>query len=170
VLVIDYRGYGKSSGTISESGFYKDAEAAFRYLVNVKAFYPRNIIVYGRSIGSGVASWLAAQHRVAGLVLESPYTSLGALANEKLPFFFPSLFLRYCFDTIKRINDVKCPIIFVHGDQDTLIPYAHAERLFKSFNGSKKLITISGGAHNDLSGFPAYQSFLRHEMRSFFSK
>jgi pimeloyl-ACP methyl ester carboxylesterase len=113
VLLIDYRGYGKSTGTISEKGFYADAEAAYQFVMHQKDFTIKDIIIYGRSVGTGVAVELASRHKVKGLILESPYTSLKKLANEKLPFFFPSLYLRYNFDNLKKINQVKFPIRFI---------------------------------------------------------
>jgi fermentation-respiration switch protein FrsA (DUF1100 family) len=168
VLLIDYRGYGKSSGTISEAGFYKDAEAAYSFLIKDKGYSPTNIILYGRSIGSGVAVDLASKHRCKGLVLESPYSSLATLANEKIPFFFPSLYLRYSFNNLQKIEQVKCPIIFLHGTEDELIPATHTERLFNKFSGKKTKILIVKGAHNDLNSFEEYNHFLTQVLPTFF--
>jgi uncharacterized protein len=169
VFIIDYRGYGKSSGEISEQGFYNDADAAYNFLVHDKKVPAGNIIVYGRSIGSGVAVELASKHPVRGLVLEAPYASLPALANEKLPLFFPSLYLKYKFDNIRKINSVKSPVIFIHGTTDTLIPPSHSERLFKTFKGKKEIIIVAGGSHNDLNAYPEYQKFLSERLSRFFS-
>ena len=94
IFIVDYRGYGKSTGKISENGLYADAEAAYYYLITQKNFPPDKIIIYGRSIGTGIAIDLASKHSCRGLVLESPYTSLQKLANEKIPFFRPSLLSR----------------------------------------------------------------------------
>jgi uncharacterized protein len=168
VLIIDYRGYGKSSGEISEKGFYNDAEAACDFLIQDKKVSPDNIIVYGRSVGSGVAVELASKRSFKGLVLEAPYTSLPVLANEKLPFFFPSLYLKYRFDNIRKINNVKSPVIFIHGTKDTLIPPSHSERLFDEFKGKKKMILVTGGSHNDLNAYPEYQVFLSEGLSQFF--
>jgi fermentation-respiration switch protein FrsA (DUF1100 family) len=160
VFIIDYRGYGKSSGVISENGFYKDAEAAWYFLINKKGFTPRNIIIYGRSIGSGVAVELASTHRSRLLILESPYASLGLLAREKFPYFFPSFYLKHKFNNLEKIAHVKSPVIFIHGQQDTLIPPSHTERLFLKAQGKKEKIIIPGGSHNDLNSYPEYQDFL----------
>jgi hypothetical protein len=159
-LIIDYRGYGKSSGVITEKGLYEDAEAAYQYLVNEKGFSPKNIIIYGRSIGSGVAVELAKKHETKGLILESAYSSLKKLANEKMPYLFPSLILRYHFDSIEKINDVKSPVIFFHGSDDTLIPLSHTNRLYEKFTGKKKKIIIQGAGHNDLNSFTEYHQAL----------
>lgn len=166
-LIIDYRGYGKSSGVISEDGLYLDATAAFEYLID-KGFSRENIILYGRSVGSGIAVDLASKQSCKGLVLESPFSSLKKLANEKLPFFFPSLFMRYSFDNIQKINEVKCPLILIHGVNDTLIPINHSELLYRKFTGKKKMIAIPGASHNDIVEFPEYKGFLAKTLPAFF--
>lgn len=167
VLIIDYRGYGKSSGKFSEEGFYTDAQTAYDYLID-QGYAPQNILVYGRSIGCGVAVDLASKQICKGLILESPFSSLSKLANEKFPFFFPSLYLKYRFDNIAKISRVKSPVIFLHGSDDTLIPPSHSRRLFETFTGKKKLIIVDRGAHNDLYAFTQYEDFLKGELRSFF--
>ncbi len=169
VLMIDYRGYGKSEGTFSEEGFYKDAEAAYAYLINTKGFATQDIIVYGRSVGTGVAVHLASKHRVNGLVLESPYTSFGQLANEKLPFFFPSLYLDYKFNNAEKIGAVQCPVILIHGEKDSLIPPSHSKKLLTKIKTKSKLILVPEGSHNDLNTFEEYQNFLQKELPEFFS-
>lgn len=159
-FIIDYRGYGKSSGTITEKGLYEDAEAAYQFLINEKGFPPNNIIIYGRSIGSGIAVELASRHETKGLILEAPYISLKKLVNQKVPFLFPSLFLNYHFDNIGKINSIKSPILFLHGTKDALIPLSHTNKLYEDFTGKKKKIVIQGGTHNDLNGFSEYHEAL----------
>lgn len=168
-MIIDYRGYGKSSGKLSEEGLYRDAQAAYGYLI-ASGFAPGNILIYGRSIGSGVAVELASSEPCKGLILESPFSSLARLANEKFPFFFPSLYLRYRFDNIGKINSVRCPVIFLHGSHDTLIPVSHSERLFKRFTGRKELVIVDRGSHNDLHTFNQYGHFLQNVLGTFFEK
>lgn len=166
-MIIDYRGYGKSAGSISEQGLYKDADAAFNYLLE-KGFRPGNIIIYGRSIGSGVAVDLASRKKAKGLILESPFSSFATLANEKFPFLFPSLYLRYRFDNLLKINQVTSPVMFLHGTDDTLIPSSHSQVLFDRFKGTKKMILVDKGAHNDLHAFDQYKDFLRVGLVDFF--
>lgn len=168
IFIIDYRGYGKSTGRISEKGFYTDAEAAYYYLITQKDFPPDKIIIYGRSIGTGVAVELATKHPCRGLVLEAPYTSLKKLANEKIPFFRPSWYMRYHFNNLAKINNVKCPVIFFHGSKDTLIPASHTDTLFKTFTGKKEKILVQGGSHNDLNSFREHQMLLMEVMPQFF--
>ncbi|MBT1686094.1 alpha/beta hydrolase [Dawidia soli] len=168
VLIIDYRGYGKSTGQISEQGMYADGEAAYEYLTKELHILPQNILVYGRSIGSGVAVEVATRYLVRGLVLESPYTSLSALANEKVPFFFPSLYLRFRFNNLHKITSLTCPVVLLHGTQDELIPPTHSQRLLNAIQTKKKLILVKGGGHNDLGSFPEYAQFLQEDLPGFF--
>lgn len=156
-FIIDYRSYGKSTGTITEKGLYKDAIAAYNFLVNKKKFNPENIIIYGRSIGTGVAVELATQYQSKGLVLESPFSSLKTLGNQKMPYLLPSLILKFHFNNLEKINNVQCPILFIHGDDDDLIPYSHTQMLFDGFKGKKKFVLIKHGGHNDLNTFQEYQ-------------
>jgi fermentation-respiration switch protein FrsA (DUF1100 family) len=167
VLIIDYRGYGKSTGQVSEQGMYTDGEAAYEYLTKELHIAPGNILVYGRSIGTGVAVEMATRYPVRGLVLESAYTSLGTLANEKVPFFFPSLYLRFRFNNLQKITKVTCPVVLLHGTQDELIPPAHSQRLAEAIKSQKKLILVKGGGHNDLSSFPEYAQFLQEDLPNF---
>ncbi|UII33120.1 alpha/beta hydrolase [Fulvivirga ulvae] len=168
LLIIDYRGYGKSSGEITEKGLYLDAEAAYQFLTETKKFSPHNIVIYGRSIGSGIATELASRHQTKGLVLESPFSSLKKLANQKMPFLFPSLFLQFHFDNINKLDSISCPILLIHGDDDTLIPVSHARNLYQAYSGKKKLVIIPQGTHNDLSLFDQYHETLNftHEFFS----
>jgi uncharacterized protein len=168
LMIIDYRGYGKSTGSVSEHGLYNDAEAAYHFLLNDKGFKPSDIIIYGRSIGTGPAIQLASTYPCRGMVLEAPYVSLAKLANEKLPFLFPSFYLRFRFSNIQKINNVKNPVVFIHGDNDTLIPASHTEALYKKFTGPKKKVIVRGGSHNDLNSFPEYNAFLEGVLPSFF--
>jgi hypothetical protein len=167
-LLIDYRGYGKSSGTITEKGLYADAETAYQFLVSKKNFAPGQIMVYGRSVGTGIAVDLASRHELKGLILEAPFISMKKLGNEKMPFLLPSLTLRFHFDNPSKINNVQCPVLFIHGDLDTLIPPTHSEVLFEKFTGIKKRVVIKNGGHNDLNRFEEYHEVLEVVMPDFF--
>lgn len=166
-MIIDYRGYGKSSGIISEEGLYHDGAAGFNFLLR-KGFSSDQILIYGRSVGSGIAVDLASKQTCKGLILEAPYSSLARLADEKFPFFFPSLYLKFRFDNISKINQVQSPIIFLHGANDPLIPVAHSQKLFEKYSGKKKMITMAMGTHNDLHTFKEYAQFLKVDLRTFF--
>lgn len=167
-FILDYRGYGKSSGEITEQGLYLDAEAAFQYLIKEKDFSPDQIIIYGRSIGSGIATELARRYTAKGLILESPFTSLKELANQKMPFLFPSLFLQFHFENIKKLSEINCPMVFIHGDRDGLIPPSHSKKLHEARSGKKKLIIIAQGSHNDLNLYEEYHKELAGALADFF--
>jgi len=152
MLIIDYRGYGKSTGSFSENGFYDDAHSAYRFLLQT-GYQPDQIIAYGRSLGSGVATELACTEKVKALILESPYTSLAAVAAEKMPYLFPQLLMRYRLNTLKRAGEIKVPVLVIHGTKDELIPYTHGEKIYQAVTSPKKLLLIQGGGHNDLSQF-----------------
>lgn len=168
IFIIDYRGYGKSTGSITEAGLYADADAALRFLNEKKKIKSDSVIIYGRSIGSGVAVDLASRKRCAGLVLESSYSSLATLANEKVPFFFPSFYLRAKFNNKDKINQVSAPIAFIHGADDTLIPPAHSQILFETFRGKKTFVLVEKGQHNDLHAFPEFKEFINTGLLPFF--
>lgn len=168
-FIIDYRGYGKSSGKITEKGLYKDGEAALNYLLQEKGFDKGdNIIIYGRSIGSGVATELAKNHTVGGLVLESAFTSLKKVANEKMPFLLPSLLLEFKFDNLSKINKVNCPVFFLHGGADDLIAPSHTEKLFEAFEGKKEKVVIPQAGHNNVDQFEVYHTTLKETLPEFF--
>jgi uncharacterized protein len=162
VLIIDYRGYGKSEGEISESGFYADADAAYEYAR--KTFTANNIIVYGRSIGTGVAIDLCTRTDAAALVLESAYTSMMNLGKQKLPWLLPQLLLRTKFNNEEKIRLVKCPVLFIHGSEDALIPPSESSLLFNACRSEKKLVLIRGGGHNDLNSFAEYHDTIKLEL------
>lgn len=125
VLAYDYRGYGLSDGSPKERNTYRDIDAVYRYAVDTLGIPPERIIAYGRSIGSGPTTWLAANRKVAGLVLEAPFTSAFRVVT-RIPLFPID---RYPND--RRIRDVTAPILILHGRDDTTIPFEHGERLYR---------------------------------------
>jgi uncharacterized protein len=154
VLLPDYRGYGKSSGHIAnEQMLHDDAAVAYRYLLGR---YPEEqIVVYGRSIGSGIATYLAKSHRPRMLLLETPYFSLKEIVKQHYPFV-PGALLKYPLRTDLWIGDVGCPVYLFHGTSDDLIPHDASERLAALVRTEHQLIMIVGGGHNDLSNFEQY--------------
>ena len=164
LLIIDYRGYGKSTGSFSEKGFYDDAHSAYRFLIN-SGYTPDQIIAYGRSLGTGVAAELATTEKVKALILESPYTSFPAIAAEKMPYLLPGLLMRYRLNTLKRAGQIKIPVLILHGTDDELIPCAHSRKIYDALPAPKKLILIKGGGHNNLNQFAEHNE----EIKNFFS-
>lgn len=159
LLMIDYRGYGKSTGTISEKGFYEDAETAYQFLV-ANGYKNENIFFYGRSLGSGVAVNLAVQHQVKGLILESPYTSVLDVAKSHRPYLLPDLILKYNFNSLQKAAKVKMPVLIFHGTIDQTIPVAQGKKLAAAMAGKTQLVIIENGNHSNLSTFDDYENAL----------
>jgi len=153
VLLFDYRGYGKSEGRPSEHGLYMDAEAAYRYLVEVQGIAPGRIVCFGRSLGSTVALHVAVLRKTAGVVLEGAFENLGAVVRHRHPVLPVALFVRNRLDNLTRVRRLKVPLLVVHDSRDTLVPIAQARAVFNAAPGPKEFYAIEGAGHSDLSDF-----------------
>lgn len=162
LFMIDYRGYGKSSGRItSQQQLMEDVRSAWRHL---QAQYPQGVkIVHGRSLGSGLAALLAAEVQPDLTVLVSPYFSLRQLASELYPWV-PMALLRYPVRTDLALPDIRSPVWMVHGARDTLIPVDHARRLQRLAPGARLLVVDQAG-HGDIQHTPQYRQGLMQAMR-----
>lgn len=147
VLVLDYRGYGKSSGSPSEQGLYRDGEAGFIYLLG-KGYRGEQIILHGESLGSAVAIDLASRRPCAGLVLEAPFTSTGDVAATVLPVVGPLLVRS--FNSLPKIPWIRAPKFFLQGDRDEVVPLRLGQKLFAAAQGKKTFWIIQGARHNDI--------------------
>lgn len=154
ILIIDYRGYGRSEGRISEAGLYQDAQAAWDYLHTSRGFPVRDIIVFGRSLGGAVATHLASQVQPRALILESTFSSVRDMADFMMPLVSRLIFLRYEFDTVAVIRQLKSPLLMLHSPDDEIIPYVLGQRVFVAAQGRKYSYDLRGG-HNE--GFVASQ-------------
>ncbi len=155
-LMVDYRGYGKSSGQLhSEADFHADAQAAYNYLR--QHYAEAQIVIYGRSLGSGVASYLAAHTHPRLLILETPYTSFEQIIADRVPILPIRLLLKYTLRTDAWIDQVHCPIALFHGTADSVVPYAHSQRLERQIKGPHEFITVSNGNHGDSAAFAEYR-------------
>jgi uncharacterized protein len=154
-FIIDYRGYGKSSGKITEEGLYIDAQTAYNYLLN-RGFKDNQIVVYGRSIGTGMAVNLACKNKINSLILETPFTNLRKLASEKYPYLLPSLYLKFEFNNELKLKQIKSPLLIIHGKNDNVVPFKDGEKLFNDYQGKKEFLSIENGQHNNLSTFPEF--------------
>jgi fermentation-respiration switch protein FrsA (DUF1100 family) len=147
VLIIDYRGYGRSSGSPSEEGILRDAEAAWLYLTETMGLSPARIVVFGRSLGGAAAAWLASRVDVGGLILESTFTSAPDAAAD-VYWWLPVRWLsRLRLDTRDWLTKVRCPVLIVHSRDDEIIPFYHARRLYEAAPPDKRLVAIKGD-HN----------------------
>ena len=157
VLLIDYQGYGKSEGTPSEKNLYLDGKASLKWLSKEKKVNPEEIVLFGKSLGSGVAVELATQNSFKALILESPFTSIASVARSHFPYkFFPvSLVLIDKFDNAAKIHRVDSPLLITHGTEDTIVDKKEGEKLFKQANMPKELYLIEGGDHNNIQYYNA---------------
>ncbi len=160
LLMIDYRGYGRSAGWPTESGLCRDADAAYDYLLQ-RGYPPKRIILHGESLGTAVAVDLAIRGPCAGLILEAPFTSAHELAGTVLPVIGPLLI--WSFDTQSKISRVRAPVFIIHGDRDEMIPQRMGKALFASAPEPKRFWSVPGAHHNDLveTAGPEYTQRLR---------
>lgn len=147
-LIIDYRGYGLSEGKPTEPGTYRDAEAAWQYLVEQRGELPDRIVVFGRSLGAAVAAYVAERYRPRALIVESAFTSVPDMAAELYPVFPVRLLARLRYDTRARLAGVNCPVLVVHSPDDEIIPYSHGRELFAAAREPKQMLVLRGG-HNE---------------------
>ncbi len=149
VLLIDYRGFGGNPGSPSEKGFYQDGRAAIRFLEQ-KEYAISQFVIYGESIGSGVATQMALEIQPRYLILEAPFSSAVDVARKRY-FFLPVDFLmKDRYDNADKIADIRTSLLVVHGDEDSVIPIELGRKLFERAQHPKEFITINGGHHNDL--------------------
>ena len=153
VWMPDYPGFGKSTGERTEGNFYQDARMV--YDSAIKNHSTSNIIIYGKSIGTGVASYLASVKPCKRLILETPYYSIDALAGSYVPFYPVSAMTRYSFPIYQYLKNTEAAVTIFHGSKDEVVPFSHSFRLKKE-NVHLELIRIENGRHNNLASFPIY--------------
>ncbi|MGX5820825.1 alpha/beta hydrolase [Chitinophaga lutea] len=159
VVMVDYRGFGKSTGKRSESQLIQDAQFVYSQLAAVHG--EQHLLAYGRSMGSGFAARLASDNRPRYLILDAPYYSFAKVVKRFLPILPVRWVLRYHLRTDLWIRKVQCHTYILHGTKDRLIPIRHSERL-QALNPRRiTLIRIEGGRHNNLPDFPEYHAFIR---------
>jgi hypothetical protein len=159
VVLVDYRGFGKSTGKRAEKAMLKDMQFVYDTLaVNMPEHH---IIVYGRSMGSGFACKLASDNKPRYLILDAPYYSFLKVAERFLPILPHKWILRYHLRTDRWIRHVNCHTYILHGNRDWLIPITQSKKLAALMPGKITLIEIAGGGHNNLPAFPQYHNFLR---------
>lgn len=153
-VMFDYRGFGKSKGKRTQKKLFADAQMMYEWLT--ERYEQDEIIVYGRSLGSGIAARIASWNQPKMLILDSPYLSFFYNVNRFM-FWTPlKWILRYNIRTDVYLKSVSCPVHIIHGTSDRLIPYNQSEQLKELYPDNIKLIAIDGGHHNDLPDFPEY--------------
>ena len=148
VLVYDYRGYGRSEGSPTETGVLQDARAARAWLAQRAGVREQDVVHFGESLGGAVAANLAAEG-ARGLVLENTFSSLADVAAFHYPFVPVRWLLRSQFNSVASIAKYHGPLLQFHGDHDSIVPFASGQKLFAAANEPKKLVVIPGGDHND---------------------
>lgn len=149
VLLVSYRGYGRSEGSPSEQGIYIDAESSYQYALKDLGYRSKDIIILGRSIGSTAAVDVARHKDLAGVILVTPLLSGADMAGH-MGLGFLAYFVKDIFNNRAKINNIKAPVLVIHGTADAIVPYSQGLALFETFTGVKKLVTIQGGGHNTL--------------------
>ncbi|MBK7788474.1 MAG: alpha/beta fold hydrolase [Saprospiraceae bacterium] len=158
VLMVDYRGFGKSTGKRTHSALKEDLQQVYNL---IKDKVPEKyIILYGRSLGSGFAAKLASVNNPGLLILDAPYYSLSHVAKRYLPFMPIAWAIRFPIPTYKWLKYVKCPIHIIHGTSDKLIPFQSSIKLGNINPSTSRLHPIIGGGHNNLHNFPMYHKVL----------
>lgn len=153
LFVLGYPGYGGSDGSPSEAAFTEAATAAYEFLRS-QGLNPADIVIYGESIGSGVAVKLAAQVDASALVLEAPMASAVDVASRHYPYLPVGLLLQDSFLSSERIASIGMPLLIIHGTDDRIIPIESGELLFEAAVEPKTFTPISGAGHNDLTMYP----------------
>lgn len=168
VFIIDYRGYGQSQGTSSEQGTYRDAEAAWRFLTETRGISDEDIIIFGRSMGGAVATWLASRYTPNLLILESTFTSIADVAKHYYPYLPTHLLVRIKYASVDRIEDIHRPILIAHSQTDEIIPYKYGRALFEKAQAPKIFLELKGG-HNDgfITTGPSYIQGLENFIRTY---
>lgn len=147
LLILDYRGYGRSEGKPDEAGTQRDALAAWRHLTEARHFPPEAVVLHGQSLGAALAAWLAAHERPGALILESAFTSVPDLAAELYPWLPARRLTRFRYATREYLGWVRCPVLVIHSPDDEIVPYAHGQRLYEAAAGPKAFLKLRGD-HN----------------------
>jgi fermentation-respiration switch protein FrsA (DUF1100 family) len=147
-LIVDYRGYGESTGSPSEEGTYRDARAAWDYLRHARLARPEDVVIVGESLGGAVAAWLAARERPRAVVLASTLTSVPDLGAQVYPFLPVRLLSRFRYDNLAAVKAIRAPLLVAHSRGDDIIPYAHGRALYEAAGEPKQFLELAGG-HND---------------------
>ena len=161
LLGLSYRGYGGSSGKPSEAGLLLDASAAYDFAA--ARYPPARIVLWGESLGTGVAVALAAEREIGGIILDAPFTSAADIGAAAYPFVPVRWFIKDSFRSDERIGRVRAPVLVLHGEQDPIVPIRFGEKLFELANAPKRMVRFSLGGHVDLDdhGAPdAVRAFL----------
>jgi uncharacterized protein len=147
-FILDYRGYGKSTGSPSEEGTYRDAEAAWEYLRHARLAQPQDVVIAGESLGGAVATWLAVKVHPRAVLLFSTFTSVNDLGAQVYWFLPVRLLSRIGYDNLENLKRIQAPVFIAHSRDDDVVPYSHGRKLFEAAGEPKAFLEMRGG-HND---------------------
>jgi len=164
-LVVNYRGYGRSEGRPSEDALYRDAVALYDQVIRRPDIDPHRVVAMGRSLGTGVATYLASQRPVSAVVLVSSYDSLIAIAQSAYPFLPVRLLLKHRFESVARAPQIHVPLLAIAAAQDRLIPPERSRKLVEAWGGPARLEVLEGRDHNNIHGHPLYWGMIVEFLR-----
>jgi fermentation-respiration switch protein FrsA (DUF1100 family) len=150
VFIVGYRGYGRSQGRPKENGLYLDARAAWKYLTEVKGVAAQRVVIFGKSLGGGVAVDLALEAPAAGLIVESSFTSIPDMAGAHYPFV-PKFLVRTQMNSVVKVPLISIPKLFIHSQYDRVVPYRLGRDLFDAAAAPKRFYEVVGSGHNETS-------------------
>ena len=157
VVVMDYRTYGKSRGDLSEKALHEDGQLFYDYVRQI--YREEDIVLYGRSLGTGIVTRLAANNNPHKVILETPYFSLLDIGQRRFPYLPVKWLLKYEFKSFEYVTHISCPVAIFHGTEDEVIPLESGRKLFESIPvSSKEFYLIEGARHNNLAGFEKYRT------------
>lgn len=160
-FIVAYRGYPGSQGKPSQQGLMLDAKAALAFLLDQGYDY-KDIILFGESLGSGVAMQMASQNDYAAMILDSPFSSVTSVAKSVYWYLPVGLLLKDRFESIKLAPNISTPTLIVHGDDDQVVPIAEGKKLFQAIRSEKEFVTVAGAGHVSVSG-----EFLTQQIEGF---
>lgn len=160
-FLVDYRGYGASTGSPSERALVADAKLLYDHVAGLPGVDPKRVYAFGRSLGSGVAVALAAGRPIAGVILATPYDSLAAVAKRYYWYLPVDLMLKHRFDSIAHAPAQRLPLLCLIATRDEVIPPAHGERLFEAWGGPKRRVLLEGAGHNSADAHPLFWPAIR---------
>ncbi len=149
VMELDYRGYGKSEGSPSEAGVLRDADAAYLYLVENRKFLPKDVYLYGHSLGGAVAVDLASRRECGGLIVESSFTSIPDMARHIYRVPVAQFLPRSRFDSRAKISGIAAPVLVIHGTRDPVVPFEMGRHLYEAAHEPKTFLPVEGAQHDD---------------------
>jgi fermentation-respiration switch protein FrsA (DUF1100 family) len=172
IFIFDYREFGLSDGAISKAGTYHDAQGAWSYLVEERHIDPRDILLFGRSLGTALAVFIASAKPCLGVILEAAFTSSHDILGRYFPWGVPAELLQSSYDNLSIIDRIHAPILFIHGEHDEAIPMELAERLYQRAKTAVRFYRVIGAGHNDTyvvggrAYFNQWQTFLDECLRA----